>query len=142
MINVRSTPRHLLISPDQKSLIASSNVAGCVSIFNLTTLTNELIQSRGTRVRGTTPKEISVGSGARNIEVEPNGKYVYVAVNNDTKVVVVDLETSKIVSEVRVDPFPVGLAISKDGKSIAVTSQGHAGRGGGNAVNIIRVVEN
>lgn len=138
--NVRSTPRHLLISPDQRSLIASSNVAGYVSIFNLNTLTNDLIESRGTRVRGSSPKEISVGSGARTIEVEPNGKYVYVAVNNATKVVAVDLETSKVVSEVKVDPFPVGLAISKDGTYIAVTSQGHAGKGGGNAVNIIRVV--
>lgn len=138
--NVRSTPRHLLVSPDQKSLIASSNVAGYVSIFNLETLITELIQSRGNRVRGSTPKEISVGSGARTIEIEPSGKYVYVAVNNETKIVAVDIETSKVVSEVKVDPFPVGLAISKDGTYIAVTSQGHAGRGGGNAVNIIKVI--
>lgn len=139
--NVRSTPRHLLISPDQKSLIASSNVTGYVSVFNLNTLIDELIQSRGNRIRGTTPKEISVGSGARTIEIEPNGKYVYVAVNNDTKVVAVDIETSKVVAEVKVDPFPVGFAISKDGTYIAVTSQGHAGKGGGNAVNIIKVVQ-
>ena len=139
--NVRSTPRHLLISPDQKSLIASSNVAGYVSIFNLNVLINELVESRGSRIRGSMPKEISVGSGARTIEIEPNGKYVYVAVNNDTKVVAVDIETSKVVSEVKVDPFPVGLAISKDGTYIAVTSQGHAGKGGGNAVNIIKVVQ-
>jgi YVTN family beta-propeller protein len=141
IINVRATPRHLLISPDQKKLISSSNVSGYVSIFSLDTLTNELMNANGQRVRGTGAKEISVGSGARTIEIEPNGKYVYVAVNNDTKVVAIDLETSKVVSEVKVDPFPVGLAISKDGSYIAVTSQGHAGRGGGNAVNIIRVVQ-
>ena len=138
--NVRSTPRHLLISPDQRKLISSSNVSGYVSVFDLNQLTNELMNADGKRIRGSSPREISVGLGARTIEIEPSGRYVYVAVNNDTKVVAVDIETSKVVAEVKVDPFPVGLAISKDGSYIAVTSQGHAGRGGGNAVNIIRVV--
>lgn len=137
--NVRSTPRHLLVSPDQKSLIASSNVSGYVSVFDLNSLINDLVQSRGLRVRGSNPREIYVGAGARTIEIEPNGKYVYVAVSNDTKVVAIDLETSKVISEVKVDPFPVGLAISKDGTYLAVTSQGKAGRGGGNSVNIIRI---
>lgn len=137
--NVRSTPRHLLISPDQNKLIASSNVSGYVSVFDLNTVINDLMRADGQRIRSVNPKEISVGLGARTIEIEPSGKYVYVAVNNDTKVVAVDIETAKVVSEVKVDPFPVGLAISKDGSYIAVTSQGHAGRGGGNAVNIIRV---
>ncbi len=141
MTNVKSTPRHLLISPDQTKLIVSSNVSGYITSFDLNTMINDLISADGKRIKGTAGKEVSVGQGARTIEVEPNGRYVYAAVNDGVKVVAVDLQTMKVVSEVKVDPFPVGLAISKDGKYIAVTSQGHAGVGGGNAVNVIRVEE-
>ncbi len=139
LLNVKSTPRHLLMTPDQKKLIVSSNVSGFITTFDLNILLNDLIKADGKRIQGTAGKEVSVGLGARTIEVEPQGRYVYAAINNDVKVVAISLETMKVVSEVKVDPFPVGLAISKDGHSIAVTSQGHAGQGGGNAVNIIRV---
>jgi YVTN family beta-propeller protein len=139
LTNVKSTPRHLVISPDQKRLIVSSNVSGYVTQFDLNTLIGDLIRADGKRIQGTPGKETSVGLGARTIEIEPEGRYVYVAVNDDTKVVAVDLETSRKIAEVKVDPYPVGLAISKDGSHIAVTSQGHQGHGGGNSVNILRV---
>lgn len=142
ILNVKATPRHLLITPDQKKLIVSSNVSGYVTTFDLNAVINDLIGADGKRIQGSKGKEVFVGSGARTIEVEPSGRYVYAAINNDVKVVAVDLETNKVVSEVKVDPYPVGLAISKDGSYIAVTSQGHAGSGGGNAVNIIRVLQN
>lgn len=140
MTNVKSTPRHLLITPDQKKLIVSSNVSGYITTFDLNTILNDLISANSKRISGHAGKEVLVGAGARTIEVEPNGRYVYAAVNDDVKVVAVDLETMKVVAQVKVDPYPVGLAISRDGQYIAVTSQGHAGEGGGNAVNIIKVI--
>ena len=44
----------------------------------------------------------------------------------------------KQIAEIPVDSYPVGLALSLDGKTVIVTSQGRKG-GGGNAVNIYRV---
>lgn len=139
LLNVRPTPRHLLVTPDQKKLVVSSNVSGYVTVFDIQVLIRDFLKANGRRLSGHGGREVNVGSGARTIELDPRGRYVYVAVNNDVKVVAVDLETSKVVAEVKVDPYPVGLAVSKDGEFIAVTSQGHAGSGGGNAVNIIKV---
>ncbi len=142
LLNVKSTPRHLLISPDQKKLIVSSNVSGYITTFDLNLFLNDMLSANGKRINGTAGREVSVGEGARTIEVEPTGRYVFAAINDGVKVVAIDLETMKVAAQVKVDPFPVGLAISKDGRYIAVTSQGHAGEGGGNAVNIIRVDQN
>ncbi len=105
LLNVKSTPRHLLMTPDQKKLIVSSNVSGFITTFDLNILLNDLIKADGKRIQGTAGKEVSVGLGAPTIEVEPQGRYVYAAINNDVKVVAISLETMKVVSEVKVDPF-------------------------------------
>lgn len=139
LTNIKSTPRHVIISPDHQKLIVSSNASGFISTFNLQNLISEFVKAGGKRFTGTIEKEISVGAGARTIEIEPNGRIVYAAINNGVKLVAVDLQTSKIIAEVAVDPFPVGLAISKDGGHLVVTAQGRVGQGGGNSVNIIRI---
>jgi len=48
--------------------------------------------------------------------------------------------TMGIVSRVRTDAYPVGLAMSPDGSQVWVTAQGRSGRGG-NSVSVYRVEE-
>lgn len=58
------------------------------------------------------------------------------AVNNQARLVKVDLASWQVVDSVAVDPFTVGLAVSPDGKTIVTTSQGRAGPGGGQSVGL------
>ena len=60
------------------------------------------------------------------------------ACNSASALYAVDAETMKVVDKIRCDSYPVGLAISPDGRYIAVTSQGRKGFGG-NAVNLFEV---
>jgi hypothetical protein len=45
----------------------------------------------------------------------------------------------KMIGSAPVDSYPVGLDISRDGKTIIVTSQGRGENKGGNAVNIFHI---
>lgn len=139
VMDFRGTPRHIVVTPDEKELVISSNQAGYVTRVRIDDMLNLVINANGKRVKGITKKEAYVGLGARTLEVDPTGRVAFVAVNNDVKVVAVDLLTMKTIAEHPIDKFPVGLAISKDGNYLAVTSQGHAGQGGGNAVNIVKI---
>jgi DNA-binding beta-propeller fold protein YncE len=85
-------------------------------------------------------KSVSVGSGARTIELTPDGKYIIACVNNESKVVVVEVERMNVIFTTPVSKFPVGLAISPDGNYAVVTSQGKSSvQPSGNAVNIYRI---
>lgn len=140
ILNVKATPRHMILSPNGKNLIVSSNVSGYVTVFDVETLLKDFTNANGKKILGRAGKEIKVGSGARTIEIDPQGKYIFAAINNDVKVVAVDIESGKLIAEVKVDPYPVGLAVSREGTHVVVTSQGHAGSGGGNAVNVLKVL--
>ena len=60
------------------------------------------------------------------------------ACNFDSRVDVVDNETMKVVTSIRCDSYPVGLALSRRGGTLAVTSQGRRGQGG-NALNLFNI---
>jgi hypothetical protein len=139
VMNLKFTPRHIVISPDQKDLIITSNVSGYLTKLSFDNLYKSLIDANGKRVSIREKQEVFIGFGARTIEVDPVNNMAYAAINNDLKVVAISLKSLAIVAEIKIDPYPVGLAVSKDGNSVVVTSQGHAGKGGGNAVNIISV---
>jgi DNA-binding beta-propeller fold protein YncE len=138
LLNIKPTPRHLVLSHDQKTLIVSSNQSGYVTFLNVEQFIKDLFQANGRRIQGTKGKEVFVGLGARTIELDPTGQTLYAAVNNDIKLVAIEVSSGQIKSSTTIDPYPVGLAVSRDGQHVVVTSQGHSGRGG-NAVNIIRV---
>lgn len=78
------------------------------------------------------------GTGARTGVVSPDGRYLFVAVNNHNKIAVVRTEDMVVVATVGADSYPVGMDISPDGTLLAVTSQGRSG-GGGNSVMVYRV---
>jgi DNA-binding beta-propeller fold protein YncE len=86
-------------------------------------------------------KSTSVGIGARTIEMTPDGRYILVCVNNESKIAVIDAEKMSMIYSLPVSKFPVGLAISPDGKYAVVTSQGKASvAASGNAVNVYEIV--
>lgn len=132
--------RHLTFSNGR--VFGSRNAAGEVLSFALDDLIRGIDKylSKETQkltVDGTV-RRVKVGGGARTLEVSPDGKYVFVACNSASALYAVDAETMKVVDKIRCDSYPVGLAISPDGRYIAVTSQGRKGFGG-NAVNLFEV---
>lgn len=139
IMNVQSTPRHLLLSPDKSILYVSSNAKGYISKAKMDDVIDALLIANGKRVSGPRWQELFVGQGARTIDLSPDGKTLYAAVNISTELVSVNTDTMKINDKIKVPPFPVGLAASPDSTAIILTSQGRAGQGGGNAVAIIKV---
>ena len=79
-----------------------------------------------------------VGGGARTLEASPDGKYLFVACNSASAIYVVDAARMRVADSIRCDSYPVGLAISPDGRLLLATSQGRE-RHGGNAVNVYRI---
>lgn len=76
--------------------------------------------------------------GARTISISADGRYVYAACNIGSRLAVVDTQTFKMVGEIPVDSYPVGLDISADGLTLYVTSQGRDDKGG-NSVNVYQI---
>jgi DNA-binding beta-propeller fold protein YncE len=136
-------PRDLLVSSSGDWLYLSSTMTGYISRIPVSKVIEAAIALDAASPRQKMMslqgfQEVKVGIGPRTIRFSPDEKYLFVAVNDESKLVVVDLESMKVVSNVKTDPFPVGLALSPDGKQAWVTAQGHSGYGG-NSVMIYRV---
>lgn len=132
--------RHLAVN--NGFIYGSKNYAGAVIKVPLDSLVSKIDKAvaEGSKSIGN-PKgieECKVGGGARTLEVSPDGKYIFVACNSGNALYAVDAATMKVADHIRVDSYPVGLAISKDGRRAIVTSQGRKGFGG-NAVNIFDI---
>lgn len=97
-----------------------------------------LEEGRSTAVAGGW-ESCKVLSGARTIVASPDGEFIFVACNRDSRIAVVSTRTMTMVGSVAADSFPVGLDISEDGRTLISTSQGRVGVGGGNAVDIFRI---
>ena len=131
------TPRQLELSRDGASLYVGSNQSGHVSLYRAM----DLVQAAQSGRRSLPAlREGRTGVGTRTIALSPGGTLVYAAVNNGSKVVVLDAETLQARLEIPVDSYPVGLAISPDGAQLWVTSQGRGLRGG-NSISVYRVSE-
>ncbi len=133
--------RHLAIHGD--NVYGSRNVAGTVLKFSLDSLLSGIKKAEVAGVRNITlgggVATCKVGGGARTLDVSPDGKYLFVACNSGNAVYVVDAATMRVADTIRADSYPVGLALSADGRRMAVTSQGRKGYGG-NAVNVYEVL--
>ena len=132
-----SSPRHLVINNGY--LYLSSNTAGLVQrcpLDSVLSAVRRLGDSKSAAVRGW--ETCKVGGGARTLELSPSGNFAFVACNSASRLCVVDTRQMKQIAEIPVDSYPVGLALSLDGQTVIVTSQGRKG-GGGNAVNIYHV---
>ena len=132
---MQPTPRQLVLSPDGTWLYAGSNTSGYVSLYRAADLVNAALQGRQTLAP---LREAHTGSGTRTIALSPDGSLVFAAVNNGSKLVVLDGVTLAKRIEIAADSYPVGLAISPDGAQVWVTSQGRKLRGG-NSVSVYRL---
>lgn len=130
LLSVAPTPRHLVLGPDGKRLYVSSNVSGVVSELEVDKLLTALEGAGGGNTLAYRGREISVDKGARTLALSRNGKRIYVACNNNSTLVVVDVQSWKVVARAKVAPYAVGLAISPDERMAIVTSQGRNGHGG------------
>lgn len=139
IMNMKSTPRHLVLSPNGKTLYMSANISGFISSTSTAEVIRHLEQASGRRVSGPPWKSASVGSGARTVDISSDGQLLFVAVNHSAEVVVLHAPTLKILSRVKVDPYAVGLALAPDNSAVIVTAQGRKDQGGGNSVNLVRV---
>jgi DNA-binding beta-propeller fold protein YncE len=128
----------LVVSPDGQTLFFTSNRSGTVSRAPLSELVTALRGADGGHV-DMEFRSTSVGGGARTLEVSPDGRYLFTAVNGRSQIVVVDANTLEVVTKVRTDSFTVGLAVSPDGSQVWTTSQGRSTRGGGNSVCVYGV---
>ena len=138
VLGMKPTPRHLAIGPGGQTLFLSSNVSGNVSRIELATVVDALRSAEGKRVTVEGWRAVFVGSGARTIDLAPDGRYIFSAVNGASEIVVIDAATMEIISRVRTDSYTVGLAVSPDGRQVWTTSQGKKGAGG-NSVCVYRV---
>jgi DNA-binding beta-propeller fold protein YncE len=136
LLDFVANPRHILISPDGRTLYASGNQSGAVGRYDLAAMLRALAGAAGKRIAGPGGEMLAVGRGARTIALSPDGRTLYAAINNESRLVKVDLAGWRVVDRAAVDPFTVGLAVSPDGRTIVTTSQGRSGQGGGNSVGL------
>lgn len=134
--------RHIIISNGY--LYMSINNAGRVQRISMADLYAAIGHLGADKQRYTIPaaqfQSVAVGKGARTIVTSPQGRFVFVACNNASRVDVVDTKTWRKVLSLPVDSYPVGMDISADGRTLYVTSQGRKGKiPSGNCVDIIRV---
>ncbi len=132
---MKPTPRHLVLSPDGKTLYLSSNYSGYVSSYNLAELVETVLSGK----RELKPQaEVRTGRGTRTIDVTSDGRYLFAAVKSESVVAVVDTVSMTLVMKVPVDPYPVGLNLALEDSQLWVTSQGRKGVGG-NSVSVFRI---
>ena len=130
VLGMKPTPRHLAFGDDGETLFLSSNVSGHVSRIESAAVLSALATAEGKRVPVEGWRSVYVGAGARTIDLSPDGKWIYSAVNGNAEIVVVNAETMSVVARVRTDSYTVGLAVSPDGTQVWTTSQGKHGQGG------------
>ena len=134
---MKPTPRHLELSSDGERVYVSSSASGYVSMFR----TQEFIAAAKKGRRTIKPlRQIRTGTGTRTIALSPDDQYVYAAINNKSKLVILEAKTLKKVLELPADSFPVGLAVSPDSQQVWLTSQGRKLRGG-NSVSLYTVTQ-
>ena len=88
------------------------------------------LDSHEKKVNYTSFDNVYVGKGARTIVLTSDGKYLFSCANNVSKIAAVRTSDMKVVAEIPVDSYPVGMAISADDSELIVTSQGKSNRGG------------
>jgi DNA-binding beta-propeller fold protein YncE len=133
---MKTNLRHLVINGNY--IYLSINKAGYVQRAKLTDFVAHINKIPD---NFTDWQSVYVGEGARTIVVSPNGKYVFAAINNKSKITVVRTSDMKVVAECSADSYPVGMDISADGKFLIVTAQGR-NNDGGNSVMIYKINEN
>lgn len=128
--------RHLVIQDGW--IYLSINNGGAVQRMRLDKFIGFLSSFNNRRVKSEGWQTCRVPKGARTISLTPDGRYIFAACNFSSTLAIVKTDSFKLIGEIPVDSYPVGLDISNDGKTVYVTSQGRNDKGG-NAVNLFTV---
>ena len=134
---MQTNMRHLVINGDY--IYLSINKTGYVQRAKLADFIDHF--NNTPKASFTNWQSVYVGEGARTIVVSPDGKYVFAAVNNKSKIAVVRTSDMKLIAECQADSYPVGMDISADGKTLIVTAQGKS-EGGGRSVMVYKITDN
>ena len=134
---MQTNVRHIVIKDE--FLYLSANGPGYVQKCSWREFVKYRIENEGKTVLFKDWKNIYVGKGARTISVSSDGKYLFAAVNNESKVVAVRTEDMQIVATIKADSYPVGMAMSPIEDLLIVTSQGKSNLGG-NSVMLFEVI--
>ena len=129
--------RHIIIANEE--ILISTNNTGYVEKSRLQDLINE--KKNNLKEDIIFKKWISkyIGVGVRTISISGDGKYVFAAVNNESKIVVLNANDLSVVTEIAADSYPVGMDVSSDSQYLIVTAQGRYKLGGGHSVMIYKV---
>jgi YVTN family beta-propeller protein len=106
-IPATANPRHIVLSKDQHTLYMSDNILGKILAFDL--------------IAKKSVKEVFVGKMARTIALSPDEKYIFGVSHEEGKLLVIDTASFEIIYK-KDFPFPMGLAVTPDGKQLWVTS--------------------
>ncbi|MEQ8361073.1 MAG: hypothetical protein RH860_16390 [Cytophagales bacterium] len=129
--------RHLVINNDW--LILSSNIPGYVQKAKYQDVINARLNCESKMCYFKEWESVFAGKGLRTISASSDGKYIFACANNESKIAVVRSSDMKVISEIPVDSFPVGMDLSNNDKLLVVTSQGRSSVGGGNSVMVFKV---
>ncbi|OGP55413.1 MAG: hypothetical protein A2Y65_02510 [Deltaproteobacteria bacterium RBG_13_52_11] len=106
-IPATANPRHIILSKDQRTLYISDNILGKILAFDL--------------IAKKTTREAFIGKMARTIALAPDERYLFGVSHDEGKVVVVDTGSFNIIYK-KDFPYPMGVAVTPDGKQLWVTS--------------------
>jgi YVTN family beta-propeller protein len=106
-IPATANPRHIILAKDQRTMYISDNILGKILAFDV--------------IAKKTMREVSVGKMARTIALSPDERYLFGVSHDEGKLVVVDTASFEIIYK-KDFPFPMGLAVTPDGKQLWVTS--------------------
>ena len=125
--NVPMTPRHIVRSPDGRTLFVTSSRSGTITALNADKVIESVLSGGKKAYAG---KSIHVGERPRTVALSEDGRTLYAACNGDSSVVRVDVASWKVTGRASVPPYAVGAAVSPDKRLVVTTSQGRAGKGG------------
>ena len=134
VLGMQTNIRHLSVVGDQ--LYISTNITGYVQMTNIYNFIDSALNSKSDYGDW---RSRYVGKGVRTIAVSSDGKYIFAAVNNESKVSVIRTSDMNIISTINVDSFPVGMDITSDNSRLIVTSQGKVSCGGGQSIMIFKI---
>jgi len=144
VFGIQPGPRDIHISPNGENLYMGCNSSGSVAKIKTQTLIDLVKDKNGENVRLNSKSDAFqkkfIGLGVRSFKISPDGKYIYIAVNNTSEVVMVNAEDLSVLARLPVDSYPVGLSINGDGTQLWVTSQGKDHKGG-NSVSVFQVMD-
>jgi len=96
----------LALSPDTRRAYTANIMSGTVSVLDLE--------------QGTLVTQVQVGGQSEGIDVGPDGR-IWVGVNDQARVAVIDPRSLEVVAEVGELPLPIRLKAAPDGKLVVVS---------------------